>query len=171
MVFRVQQEKEVAQEILQVSQLIQNFSDRNTIDYSKYNPVSATGLLATQWITDILYLTGQDGQLRFFSSGTNCIEPTTEYVSNQTWCSLYMMDDSLVKELINTKKIAISKIVFKIIPFASDEQYLNISSLCEEGNYLHCLNAPGFRMIFKAYSVNYGRQRATHVVVPFQQFF
>lgn len=48
MVFRVQQEKEVAQEILQVSQLIQNFSDRNTIDYSKYNPVSATGLLATQ---------------------------------------------------------------------------------------------------------------------------
>jgi len=37
MVFRVQQEKEVSQEILQISQLIQNFSDRNTIDYQKYN--------------------------------------------------------------------------------------------------------------------------------------
>gem|GEM_PF-1105752 len=37
MVFRVQQEKEVAQEILQISQIIQNFSDRNTIDYSKYS--------------------------------------------------------------------------------------------------------------------------------------
>jgi hypothetical protein len=48
MVFRVQQEKEVVQEILQISQLIQNFSDRNTIDYSKYNPESSTGLLATQ---------------------------------------------------------------------------------------------------------------------------
>jgi len=36
MVFRVQQEKEVSQEILQTSQIIQNFSDRNTIDYSKY---------------------------------------------------------------------------------------------------------------------------------------
>jgi hypothetical protein len=36
MVFRVQQEKEVAQEILQISQLIQNYSDRNTIDYPKY---------------------------------------------------------------------------------------------------------------------------------------
>ena len=82
-----------------------------------------------------------------------------------------MMDDGVIKELINTKKIAISKVVFKIIPFASDEQYLNISSLCEEGNYLHCLNAPGFWMIFKAYSVNYGTQWATHVVVPFQQFF
>jgi len=38
MVFRVQQEKEVTQEILQISQLIQNFSDRNTIDYAKYDP-------------------------------------------------------------------------------------------------------------------------------------
>lgn len=36
MVFRVQQEKEVAQEILQISQIMQNFSDRNTIDYSQY---------------------------------------------------------------------------------------------------------------------------------------
>ena len=36
MVFRVQQEKEVAQEILQMSQLMQNFSDRNTIDYPQY---------------------------------------------------------------------------------------------------------------------------------------
>ncbi len=171
MVFRVQQEKEVTQEILQISQLIQNFSDRNTIDYSKYDPLSATGLLATQWITDILYLTGQDGQLRFFSSGSNCIQSTTEYISNQTWCSLYMMDDGVVKELINTKKIAISKVVFKVVPFASNEQYLNTSSLCQEGNYLHCLNDPWFWMIFKAYSVNYGRQRSTHVVIPFQQFF
>jgi prepilin-type N-terminal cleavage/methylation domain-containing protein len=36
MVFRVQQEKEVAQEILQISQLVQNYADRNTIDYLKY---------------------------------------------------------------------------------------------------------------------------------------
>jgi hypothetical protein len=36
MVFRVQQEKEVSQEILQTSQIIQNFADRNTIDYNKY---------------------------------------------------------------------------------------------------------------------------------------
>jgi hypothetical protein len=28
-------------------------------------------------------------------------------------------------ELINTKKIAISKVIFKLIPFASEEQYIN----------------------------------------------
>lgn len=170
MAFRVQQEKEVVQEILQVSQIIQNFSDRNTIDYSKYDPTT-NSLLSTQWLTDILYLTGQDWQIRFFSSGSTCIEPATEYVFTQTWCSLYMADATTTKELINTKKIAISKVLFKIIPFASQNQYLTTDALCATGEYLHCLNAPGFRMIFKAYSVNYGKQRATHVVVPFQQFF
>ncbi|MEI7919291.1 MAG: type II secretion system protein [bacterium] len=36
MVFRVQQEKEVSQEVLQISQIFQNYSDRNTIDYARY---------------------------------------------------------------------------------------------------------------------------------------
>jgi hypothetical protein len=36
MVFRIQQEKEVAQEMLQISQTVQNLADRNAIDYSKY---------------------------------------------------------------------------------------------------------------------------------------
>jgi hypothetical protein len=33
-------------------------------------------------------------------------------------------------ELINTKKIAISKVIFKVIPFASEEQYLLSTTLC-----------------------------------------
>ena len=171
MVFRVQQEKEVSQEILQVSQLIQNFSDRNTIDYSKY---WSGDLVSTQWITDVLYLSGQeDGNISFFTSG-DCVEPAEEYVFTGVWsdCSLYMTtkEDKQI-ELINTKKIIISKVIFKIIPFASQQQYLDSDSLCQEWNYLHCINSPGFRMIFKAYSINYWTQFATHVVIPFQQFF
>jgi hypothetical protein len=74
-------------------------------------------------------------------------------------------------ELINSKKIVISKVVFKVIPFASETDYLTNDTLCQTGRYLHCLNVPGFWMIFKMYGVNYGQQRATHVVMPFQQFF
>ena len=170
MVFRVQQEKEVAQEILQISQLVQNFSDRNTIDYSQY---WSGDLVSTQWITDMLHLTWQDGTISFFTSGT-CVDPAVEYsltgFVEWSWCSLYMTKENKTIELINTKKIAISRIIFKIIPFASEQQYLD-SDLCVEWNYLHCLNAPGFRVIFKAYSPNYWRQWATHVTVPFQQFF
>jgi len=171
MVFRVQQEKEVAQEILQISQLVQNYSDRNMLDYTKYG---SGDLVGTQWITDVLYLTGQDGEIQFYSTGT-CVEPAVEYSLTgalaSSWCSLYMVTKGKTIELINTKKIAISKVIFKLIPFASEQQYLDSDSLCTEWNYLHCLNAPWFRMIFKAYSSSYWKQWATHVTVPFQQFF
>ena len=173
MVFRVQQEKEVTQEILQTSQLIQNFSDRNTIDYAKYDPQWGINLSDTQWITNVLYLTGQDGEMSFFASGMHCVDPAVEYVPTNelSGCSLYMTKNNKTIELINSKKILISDIVFKIVPFASQEQYLASDSLCATGEYLHCLNSPGFRMIFKAYSTNYWTQWATHVTVPFQQFF
>ncbi|MFA6256268.1 MAG: type II secretion system protein [Candidatus Absconditabacterales bacterium] len=169
MVFRVQQEKEVTQEILQISQIIQNFSDRNTIDYSKYG---SGDLVKTQGIAAVLYLSGQDGQISFYASGI-CVEPANEYVLTGagSGCSLYMQSGDKQIELINTNKIAISKVIFKIIPFASEQEYIDSTGLCAEGNYLHCLNSPGFRMIFKAYSINYGTQWATHVTVPFQQFF
>jgi len=174
MVFRVQQEKEVSQEVLQISQLIQNYADRNTIDYAKYYEQWSGGLVTTQWIADVLYLSGQDGQISFFARGT-CVDPAIEYsvTGAVEWsgCSLYMMTKDKTIELINTKKIAISDVVFKIIPFASQQQYLDSDSLCQEWNYLHCINSPGFRMIFKAYSPNYWTQFATHVVIPFQQFF
>jgi len=171
MVFRTQQEKEVAQEILQISQIIQNYSDTYTIDYPKYLTMN---LANNKWITDVLYLSWQDGQISFFTSGT-CVEPVNEFVLTGAWsgCSLYMGSGDKIIELINSKKIAISKVIFKIIPFASQEQYLdsNFTWLCAEGDYLHCFNTPGFRMIFKAYSANYGKQWSTHVTIPFQQFF
>jgi len=176
MVFRVQQEKEVSQEILQTSQIMQNFADRNTIDYNKYWVTSdewrVTNLVANKWITDVLYLSGQDGEIRFFSTG-ECVDPAQEYLLTGawSWCHLYMATNDKTIELINSQKVAISKVIFKIIPFASEEQYITTEWLCEEGNYLHCLNAPGFRMIFTTYSINYGTQWATHIKVPFQQFF
>lgn len=175
MVFRVQQEKEVAQEVLQISQIVQNLADRNTIDYSKYAAdISGENLTATKWITSMLYLSGSDGEVKIYTQGEWCIDPALEYtLTGSSWsgCSLYAEIWWQQRNLVNTKKVFITKAVFKVIPFASEEQYLADDSLCEGGNYLACFNAPWFRMIFKIYSANYGRQRATHVVIPFQQFF
>jgi hypothetical protein len=129
-------------------------------------------LLASEWITDVLYLSGQDGNISFFTSG-NCIDPAVEYLLTGAWsgCSLYMTTSGTTMALINSNKIVISRAMFKIIPYASQQQYLDSDTLCEAWEYIQCINSPGFRMIFKAYSVNYGAQRATHVMVPFQQFF
>jgi prepilin-type N-terminal cleavage/methylation domain-containing protein len=42
MTFRVQETKDVQQEILHLSQVMQNFADRNTIDFSQYSGLDAT---------------------------------------------------------------------------------------------------------------------------------
>ena len=82
--------------------------------------------------------------MSFFASGMNCVDPAVEYIftGGLSGCSLYMTKNNKTIELINSKKILISDIVFKIVPFASQEQYLNSDSLCATGEYLHCLNSP-----------------------------
>ena len=105
----------------------------------------------------MLYFSGQDVEV-------------VVYREDRFLCSLYIDVGGKTREIINTKKILITKVVFKVIPFASEQQYIANPSLCD-GIYLNCLNSPGFRMIFGAYSSNYGTQWATRVRVPFQQFF
>ena len=53
--FRIEQEKNVTQEIISISQILQNYADKNTIDYEKY-----TTLTETNGLSDTLYLSGQD---------------------------------------------------------------------------------------------------------------
>ena len=64
--FRVQQTKHVHQEVLHISQILQNFVDRNTIDYAHYTSGS---LQASQGVTRDLYLSGQDGFLHVYVTG------------------------------------------------------------------------------------------------------
>ena len=64
--FRVEQTKRVHQETLSLAQILQNFVDRNTIDYTQYH----SGFLADhQGIVSDLYLSGQDGRLHLYTSG------------------------------------------------------------------------------------------------------
>ena len=45
--------------------------------------------------------------------------------------------------------------VFKIIPFASSDAYLQQDASCPDNDYLHCIQTPGFRFLTEAYSPNY----------------
>lgn len=63
-VFRVQQTKNVHQEVLHISQVMQNFADDNSIDFSQY-----TDLIATQGVVPALYLSGKDGNISFYMTG------------------------------------------------------------------------------------------------------
>ena len=173
LVFRVQQEKEVSQQVLYISQVIQNFADRNTIDYDAYFLSGDHHLLVQHLgVTDTLYLSGQDGRFSLFTRG-DCMDPALPYTwaSVHTWCTLFMQQSWALTEIISPKTLKLSKVIFKIIPFASERQYLESDTLCVQWPYIQCLNTPGFWMLFTAYSTNYGTQRATHVSLPFQQFF
>jgi hypothetical protein len=62
-------------------------------------------------------------------------------------------------------------VVFKVIPFASSDAYLQSGAACANNDYLHCVNKPGFWLLLDAYSINYGTQWATHVHIPLQLFY
>lgn len=65
MSFRVQQTKNVHQEVLHMAQIIQNVADTMHIDYAAYSG----SLPAKQGMSSVLYLQGDAGQVAFFASG------------------------------------------------------------------------------------------------------
>ena len=166
--FRIQQQKDVWTEIITASQIIQNYADRNHIDYERYS-----GLALQNWMSDTLYLSGIDGQIAMYSSW-DCIELWTTPLSwlQDRSCSLYVENNEDVFTISNPAKIYFSKILFKIIPFASEENYIASPELCEQDNLINCINAPGFWILAEAYNARYKPgQRGNTIKIPVQEFF
>ncbi|MBU0627017.1 hypothetical protein KKG31_06610 [Patescibacteria group bacterium] len=53
-----------------------------------------------------------------------------------------MQNDESVFPITNPAKLYLSKVMFKIIPFASEENYISDPTLCAENNLITCINAP-----------------------------
>lgn len=166
--FRVEQEKNVTQEIISFSQILQNYADKNQIDYEKY-----TTLTDANGLTDILYLSGQDWRVSFYSSG-DCVQPGEKLLTGakELQCALYLQKDEQVTQITNPKKTYLSKIVFKVIPFASQEHYLNDTGTWANDNLIYSLNKPGFWFFTKVRNARYSpTTRWNNVEIPVQQFF
>jgi len=165
--FRIEQEKNVTQEIISISQILQNYADKNTIDYEKY-----TTLTETNGLSDTLYLSGQDWRISFASSG-DCVEPGEKILSGVQGlqCALYLQKDwDSPIEITNPKKTYLSKVVFKIVPFASQEQYLAMS--WENTNLIYSLNKPGFWLFTQVRNARYSpTTRWNTIQTSVQQFF
>ncbi|NOZ43583.1 MAG: type II secretion system protein, partial [bacterium] len=57
--FRIEQEKNVTQELFFVSEVLQNFADRNSIDFAKYNSKENLNYLTdNKGLVKNLYLSG-----------------------------------------------------------------------------------------------------------------
>ncbi len=166
MTFRVQQTRNVHQEVLHLSQIIQNFADNNAIDFTQY-----TKLSLTNGIVDQLHLQGKDGTVSFFLTWACGAVPLSWNLVLSGDCSLAMLSWSTMIQLTDPHKVVLRNLIFKIIPFASQESYLWWSASCDQNDYLHCIHKPWFRMLVDAYSINYGKQWFNHVHIPLQLFF
>jgi len=164
--FRVQQTKHVHQEILHLAQIFQNVADTTTIDFAQY-----TWLSTTQWIVSSLHLSSQDGGISLYMTG-DCHTPLlAEQTISTGRCRVEMTQSWMQIPLTQTNRVNIRNLVFKIIPFASSDDYLQQDVPCPDNNYLHCVHKPWFRVLLDAYSINYGTQWANKVHIPLQLFF
>lgn len=159
--FRVEQQKHVNQELLFVSETLQNLANRNEIDYEMYE-----NLNDTKWFTDFLYLSGEDGNIKIYSSWT-CLQ---DDFSEDNFCSLFLDKNWESIDLISNN-VQTSKVRFKIIPYADNQSYLDDAYLCQS-NYLACLNAQGFWIFLQLYAKWYNPSNwSTNVSLFIQQFF
>lgn len=169
--FRAQQQKDLTQELLYFSQTLQNFTDRNTLDYSRYDQDT---LYASQWFTDILYLTWSDWSLALYTSW-DCIAWNTvvEDLLSITswWCSIYVDKWGETIQLTDPQKIYVTKLMFKVLPYYSLEQYVGSWTSACDFSLLACMSSPWFRMFGTVYAPQYSLERHKKISLPLQEFF
>lgn len=172
--FKIEQEKSVYQEVLQLTQLLQNISDNNDIDFDAYSSDSNYNLSDSLWIVDVLYLSGRSGKIKIFSSwvclDTDDINGNLGFSGN--YCNIYIKDWDNEEKIINNRTSNITKPYFKIIPFASEQDYIDdVSSLCHT-NYLNCINKHWFWIFTNFYNWAYKKSIwELNVNIPLQLFY
>lgn len=178
---RVEQEKNISEESLILTQIFQAISDEATIDYEKYE----NSLKGTNWFTETLYLTwGQWSWTSIYTTGENCLElewnfpanadgnypDYSEKIQNATGCDLVMKQWEEWEEisLITNWKVIISKAMFKIIPYNNDEYYFGDDS---ETDIVDSLHQPAFWMFIHLYAPLYQPKWTNKIDQPLQLFF
>lgn len=164
--FRVEQQKYVNQEMLFVSEILQNFANRNKINYTMYDHLNDRN-----WIVDALYMTWEDGMFSIHSQW-NCIwlDATPSQTDLLSGCFMVLEKDWNITKITDSM-VYMSQILFKVIPYADSESYFDDPSLCDS-NYLACINDHGFWIFTNLYGKWYNpNNRSTNVSFFVQQFF
>ena len=177
---KIEQEKNLSEESLILTQTFQAISDEATIDYERYWGT----LSGSNWFTWTLYLTwGQWSWTSVYSTWESCLElddnfpadnnwnyPNyTDKVRNAlSWCELVLQQWDNIISLIPNWKLIVSKVKFRIIPYDSDENYFTWSSQWVVMNNVH---QPGFWMFIHLYAPLYQPIWINKLDQPLQLFF
>lgn len=167
---KIEQEKNLSEESLVLTQIFQAIADEATIDYDAYGGK----LKNSDWFTDKLYLTWEAWSwTTIYVSGEHCLELDWNFASeddkieNHTWCTLILENKQWKTQLTSPWKVVISKVKFRVIPYDSDNSYFegNWSSLIRD------LHQPAFWMFIHLYSPIYKPKWTNKIDQPLQLFF
>lgn len=163
--FRTQQEKNIQQELIRISQTLQNIADISEIDYESYQSTN---------IHDTLFLSWNDGKIKINSTG-NCISD----IRNFTWftqeqkenpCLLTITkEDGNIIVLNSPSESIISKPYFTTSPIRTNENIIWDNNI--QFPFLH-IEQPGFQVYFTIFTPIYKKNQRTNTSkIIFQQFF
>lgn len=185
--FRIDQKKNLTEEALSITQIIDTIASDATIDYTKYctkqNCSDLADLADVNWYADVLYLTGELWSGASIYTTWTCLplEWWGEYNDGERWnfdmynysgCNLILEQNGIKTPLIATnnddfKKIIVSKAKFRIIPFHSNERYYDNGDV----NITNNLWKPSFRLFIHFYSPYYQSIWKNQIDQPLQLFF
>lgn len=177
---KIEQEKNLSEESLILTQVFQAISDEATIDYDAYSGDSTQNLKASSWFTEILYLTWwQWSWTSIYTTWEDCLDLDNDFLNDDgvsekiqnalSGCELILQQWDEKTSLISNWKVITSKVMFRVIPYDSDENYFSI----EEENYiaLNDVHQPAFWMFIHLYAPFYQPTGTNKIDQPLQLFF
>lgn len=181
MALKIEQEKNISEESLMLTQIFQSISDEATIDYDTYKENNII-LGESKWFTDVLYLTwGEWTWTRIYYDWEDCLnldwdfQPDEKWnqttdIKDHTWCKLLLQkwEESEPVPLIPDWKVITSKVMFKIIPYDSDTNYFTDGAATDVIKKLH---QPWFRVFIHLYAPLYQPTWTNKIDEPLQLFF
>lgn len=166
--FRSQQEKNIQQEMIRISQILQNISDNHSIDFEKYNwELNNNESLFLSWklwkisINSTWICRSNNPEITWFNQDEKD-NPCQLIITNQDWS---------ISEITTTSESFISKPYFTIVPTEPNQQIISTSDQDWPPPFLK-IRQPGFQVNFSIYTPLYqkwDRIKMSHIL--FQQFF
>ena len=181
---KIEQEKNLSEESLILTQVFQAISDEATIDYDAYSG-NSINLSTTSWFTDILYLTWWQWSWTsiYTTGGNNCLDLDNDFSVDEhgnypdiseriqnalSGCELILEQWWEKTSLISNWKVITSKVIFKVIPYDSDENYFKSA---ENEWVINKVHQPAFWMFIHLYAPFYQPTWTNKIEQPLQLFF
>ena len=172
---RVEQEKNISEESLILTQIFQSIADEATIDYDAY---SWANLSWTNGYTWTLYLTWWNWTwTSIYTTWENCLELewnfddweyNPEEIIKARDCQLVMKQWDWEEIRLSSQNVVVSNAMFRIIPYDSEKNYFSNK---EWGIVINDIHQPAFWMFIHLYAPLYQPTWTNKIDLPLQLFF